>query len=176
LRCGCAVQPLVPWRAGAAWAGDACALVAALCGRESIFLFSHTNEFCGKSKVAPEPRVAWSGLKWGRRVCERGQPRKQVKRLERVPPAGRCHCGGAQRTNLETTYLILKRPSAGLLRRLVGFGHRRRRVTIGNRPPRSRQPLRCTAYWGCPKAAGGSSSLRRRMGSVGGWPMARPTN
>lgn len=62
----------------------ACALVAALCGRESIFLFSHTNEFCGKSKVAPEARVACSRLKWGRRVCERGQPRKQVKRLERA--------------------------------------------------------------------------------------------
>ncbi len=60
-----------------------------MCGRESIFLFSHTNEFCGKWKVAPEARVAWIGLKVGRRVCERGQPRKQVKRLKRVPPAGR---------------------------------------------------------------------------------------
>jgi hypothetical protein len=103
----------VPVAAGGAWAGDACALVAALCGRESIFLFSHTNEFCGKSKVAPEPRVAWTGLKWGRRVCERGQPRKQVKRLERVPPAGRCHCGGVQRTNLENNVPYLEETLCG---------------------------------------------------------------
>jgi hypothetical protein len=53
-------------------------LVWPLCGRESIFLFSHTNEFCGKSKVAPEAGVAWFGLKVGRRVCERGQQRKQL--------------------------------------------------------------------------------------------------
>jgi hypothetical protein len=56
----------------------AAVLVWPLCGRESIFLFSHTNEFCGKSKVAPEAGVAWIGLKVGRRVCERGQQRKQL--------------------------------------------------------------------------------------------------
>ena len=35
-------------------------------GRESIFLFSHTNEFCGKSKVALERPVAWPPHRWGR--------------------------------------------------------------------------------------------------------------
>lgn len=61
-----------------AWPADACGLVWPLCGRESIFLFSHTNEFCGKSKVALEAGVAWAGLKRGRRVCERGQMRKRL--------------------------------------------------------------------------------------------------
>jgi hypothetical protein len=41
-------------------------------GRESIFLFSHTNEFCGKSKVAREPGLACGTLKGPRRVYERG--------------------------------------------------------------------------------------------------------
>lgn len=68
---GCARRPR-------AWAADACGLVWALCGRESIFLFSHTNEFCGKSKVALEAGVAWARLKRGRRVCERGQMRKRL--------------------------------------------------------------------------------------------------
>ncbi len=39
-------------------------------GRESIFLFSHTNEFCGKSKVAHEPVLAWP---W------QGDPRRTYK-------------------------------------------------------------------------------------------------
>lgn len=40
-------------------------------GRESIFLFSHTNEFCGKSKVAHEPELASPALKAARQVYER---------------------------------------------------------------------------------------------------------
>lgn len=40
-------------------------------GRESIFLFSHTNEFCGKSKVAHEPELASPALKAARQVHER---------------------------------------------------------------------------------------------------------
>lgn len=40
-------------------------------GRESIFLFPHTNEFCGKGKVAHEPGLASPPLKAGRWVYER---------------------------------------------------------------------------------------------------------
>ena len=32
-----------------------------------------------------------------------------------------------------------------------------------------------TAYWGCLAAVGGTASDRRRLGSVGDWPMASPT-
>jgi len=49
-------------------------------GRESIFLFYHKNEFCGKSKVAREPGLACDPLKHRRRVYERGQS----SRLETV--------------------------------------------------------------------------------------------
>jgi hypothetical protein len=52
-----------------------CAWRCGFGGRESIFLFSHTNEFCGKSKVAPEPRVAGSGRRWGRWTHEEGGAR-----------------------------------------------------------------------------------------------------
>ena len=51
---------------------NACKMVWRLYGRESIFLFSHTNEFCGKSKVAHEPVLAWDPLKDPRWVYERG--------------------------------------------------------------------------------------------------------
>ena len=40
-------------------------------GRESIFLFSHTNEFCGKSKVAHEPVLAYRLLEIRRRTYEK---------------------------------------------------------------------------------------------------------
>jgi len=56
-------------------------------GRESIFLFSHTNEFCGKSKVAHEAVLAWAPLKVRRRVCERGAS-QEVKTEWRTPPKG----------------------------------------------------------------------------------------
>lgn len=42
-----------------------------LTGRESIFLFPHTNEFCGKWKVAGEPGLACGLLEALRRVYER---------------------------------------------------------------------------------------------------------
>ena len=45
-------------------------MVARFGGRESIFLISHTNEFCGKSKVAREPVVACIGLGGGRTTYE----------------------------------------------------------------------------------------------------------
>jgi hypothetical protein len=38
--------------------------------RESIFLFSHTNELCGKSKLGREQNVAGRGLLERRRVTE----------------------------------------------------------------------------------------------------------
>ena len=47
-------------------------MVWGLYGRESIFLFSHTNEFCGKHLLAHEPVLAWAPLKDPRWVCERG--------------------------------------------------------------------------------------------------------
>jgi hypothetical protein len=55
-----------------------------LCGRESIFLFPHTNEFCGKKKLALEPPVAEPRPKQGRWVGERGQ----AEHLKGVPPKG----------------------------------------------------------------------------------------
>ena len=44
---------------------NACKMVSPFSGRESIFSFSHTNEFCGTRKVAREPGLA-CGL---RKVC-----------------------------------------------------------------------------------------------------------
>ena len=46
-------------------------------GRESIFLFSHTNEFCGSQKVALEHGLACGSPKVGRWVCERHCPSGQ---------------------------------------------------------------------------------------------------
>lgn len=40
-------------------------------GRESIFLFSHTKSFCGKSKVAHEPVLAYRLLEIRWRVYEK---------------------------------------------------------------------------------------------------------
>jgi hypothetical protein len=37
---------------------NACKMVSPVSGRESIFSFSHTNEFCGTRKVAREPGLA----------------------------------------------------------------------------------------------------------------------
>jgi hypothetical protein len=37
-----------------------------------IFLFSHTNEFCGICVGDTEPVVACTGPKTGRRACEEG--------------------------------------------------------------------------------------------------------
>lgn len=51
--------------------GCACEMVWASGGRESIFLISHTNEFCGSRKVACEPVLACSGLKDSRRAYKR---------------------------------------------------------------------------------------------------------
>jgi hypothetical protein len=47
-------------------------MVSPLGGRESIFLFSHTNEFCGTRKVAREPGLASGPQEIRRWVCERG--------------------------------------------------------------------------------------------------------
>jgi len=61
------------------FAESECEMVLRFGGRESIFLFSHTNEFCGKDFVALEPGLACAPLKVGRWVCEghcsRGQRR-----------------------------------------------------------------------------------------------------
>ena len=46
-------------------------------GRESIFLFSHTNEFCGNSKVAREPGLACGHLRTPRWVYERTHPARE---------------------------------------------------------------------------------------------------
>jgi hypothetical protein len=50
-------------------------------GRESISNFSHTNEFCGKSKVATEGGGAKRWVKVGRCTYERGKARA-LRRLE----------------------------------------------------------------------------------------------
>ena len=52
-------------------------MVSPFGGRESIFLFSHTNEFCGTRKVAREPGLACGLPKVHRWVCERGDPAGQ---------------------------------------------------------------------------------------------------
>jgi len=65
---GCQTHPWV-WRCGFG-------------GRESIFLFCHTNEFCGKSKVAPEPRGAGSAHRWGRWTHEEG---RRLRRAAATP-------------------------------------------------------------------------------------------
>ena len=49
---------------------NACKMVSPFGGRESIFLFSHTNEFCGTRKVAREPGLACGPQKVRRWVCE----------------------------------------------------------------------------------------------------------
>ena len=51
---------------------NACKMVPPFGGRESIFLFSHTNEFCGTRKVAREPGLACGSQRILRWVCERG--------------------------------------------------------------------------------------------------------
>jgi hypothetical protein len=48
--------------------------VSRLCGRESIFCKTHTNEFSGKSKVAHECRVAGPAQPDGRRTCRERTP------------------------------------------------------------------------------------------------------
>ena len=45
-------------------------MVSPFGGRESIFLFCHTNEFCGTRKVAREPGLACGSQKVRRWVCE----------------------------------------------------------------------------------------------------------
>jgi hypothetical protein len=81
----CAVGTAGPGRGGGPAAGEKMLLSSAsLCGRESIFLFSHTNEFCGKKKLALEPPVAEPRPKQGRWVGERGQ----AEHLKGVPPKG----------------------------------------------------------------------------------------
>jgi hypothetical protein len=171
---------------------NACTFARPLYGRESIFLFSHTNEFCGKSKLALEARVAWIWLKWGRWVCEKGAAAARLGRklwaTQRLPTRwgrqsfrGFSSCAGASwldrppgKPGLEPLYLIMQKPTVWLLRRLVG---------ILSSPAEDLQwastltkpAAMCrTAYWGCPEAGGGNSH-RRRMGSVDGWPMASPT-
>jgi hypothetical protein len=71
-----------------------CVLVDRLCGRESIFLFSHTNEFCGKHKAAHERPLAGRGRRWARRVSEAGV----APALEKLqsPAGGAVAVGGEQ--------------------------------------------------------------------------------
>lgn len=135
----------------------AAVLVWPLCGRESIFLFSHTNEFCGKSKVAPEAGVAWIGLKVGRRVCERGQQRKQLP-ARCSSPQGRpqraqrlCRFAGwpahpgnrALKTPVPYLAGTFRGPLLGATLRPVAPGHSSlgpEELTGLTRPPRSRRP------------------------------------
>jgi hypothetical protein len=49
-------------------------MVSRLSGRESIFLISHTNEFCGKSKVAREAVEACMRQEDGRTTYEECPP------------------------------------------------------------------------------------------------------
>lgn len=147
------------------WPADACGLVWPLCGRESIFLFSHTNEFCGKSKVALEAGVAWARLKRGRRVCERGQMRKRLpaccgacKRVRRRVTAPALAHPKSQiprsLTGSGKTYLILQRPSAGLLLRLVGHWPSPLESHRGESPPTKSAALGPYGVLGMPRGGG----------------------
>jgi hypothetical protein len=49
---------------------NACKMVSPFGGRESIFSFSHTNEFCGTREVAREPGLACGSQKVRRWVHE----------------------------------------------------------------------------------------------------------
>ena len=49
---------------------NACKMVSPFSGRESIFSFSHTNEFCGTREVAREPGLACGSQKVRRWVHE----------------------------------------------------------------------------------------------------------
>lgn len=136
------------------WPGDACGLVWALCGRESIFLFSHTNEFCGKSKVALEARVAWAGLKRGRRVCERGQMRKRLPACCRACKRVRRPVQRLRHPIEKQSYLILQKPSAGLLLRLVGHWPSPLESHRGESPPTKSAALGPYGVLGMPKGGG----------------------
>jgi hypothetical protein len=151
-------------------------LVWALCGRESIFLFSHTNEFCGKSKVAPEAGVAWPGLKVGRRVCERGQQRKQLP-ARCSSPQGKpqraqrlCRFRRYGPPTLETgpqtpvPYLAgtFRGPLLGATLRPDALGHRSlgpEELTGLTRPPRSRRPSVPARLLGMPRGGGRRNTL-----------------
>lgn len=58
-------------------------LVFHLYGRESICKKTHTNEFCGKKKLAHERRVAGLPHPGGRRIYESGRP---IWVWEQIPP------------------------------------------------------------------------------------------
>lgn len=67
-------------------------LVFRLYGRESICSKTHTNEFCGKKKLAHERRVAGLPHPGGRRIYESGRPnwvweqsQSQTRRGARTP-------------------------------------------------------------------------------------------
>lgn len=153
-------------------ARGAAVLVWPLCGRESIFLFSHTNEFCGKSKVAPEAGVAWFGLKVGRRVCERGQPRKRLP-ARCSKPSGQATASPAPvpvrrlaRPTLETGLNTPVPYLAGTFRGLLlGVALRPQqpwpwRVDwIDPTPTKPAALCARTAYWGCPAGGGRRNTL-----------------
>ncbi len=64
------------------------AWAAALGGRESIFLFPRTNEFCGRRKVAREPGVAWPRRRRRRCACEAGGSGDRSGRRRGAGPRG----------------------------------------------------------------------------------------
>ena len=65
-------------------------MVSPFGGRESIFLFSHTNEFCGTRKVAREPGLACDPQEVRRWVCE-------GRHLAGRGPAQNCRVGKTEK-------------------------------------------------------------------------------
>jgi hypothetical protein len=85
-----------------------CEMVLWFGGRESIFLFPHTNEFCGNQKVALEPGLACAPPKVRRWVYEKGRKFPSWQQLGSGLPQ---LLSGPERRR-ETLYLILMIPTA----------------------------------------------------------------
>lgn len=103
----------------------------------------------------------------------------KANRLETAEARCRPPLGRAQRPLGSLSHnctISCRRPLRGPLNRLAGPRCLARGGLIVEVDPHETDRLSCTAYWGCPAmAVGGSSPDRRWMGSVGCWPMARPT-
>ena len=136
---------------------NACKMVWGLYGRESIFLFSHTSEFCGKHLLAHEPVLAWGPQKDPRWVYERGPEGPEGTARKPTEPT----------KPSQTTYLILKATTAYLSEQACRLTSRSRGGYSGSGP--ANQHHDCS-----PGSCGGGRQLppapARALWIPGRWP------
>ena len=139
-----------------------------LLAREPIFSETHTNEFCGIRKSTPEPAGSWAPLRPGRWVYEGKEKKAPVGGMS--SRLGTSPRQPSQAAVGPISYFAALAWCPTVCRGTDDFGehHPSTAAALALRPGEG------AASGKTPSRRKGIPHVRRGVGSVGAWPMARP--